>query len=114
MDSESFSAQVQVSITNTGKRDGSEVVQVYIGLPDLGITHPKMQLKAFSKVFLSAGQTKQLTLTLDRYAVSFWDEVSTCWLADSGKYQVYVGTSCEDIALEGPLVLEKAFRWVGL
>ena len=112
---DNFKAEVQVTVTNTGTIAGSEVVQVYVSLPDVGLTTPRLQLRAFAKVRdLNPGQSKTVTMTLDKYAVSFWNARGQQWKAAPGTYGVHVGKSSQDIVLEGQFTLEREFTWVGL
>lgn len=110
-----FAVQVEVTVTNTGSRMGSEVVQVYVALPDIGLTTPRLQLRAFAKVRdLAPGESKRVVVGLDKYAVSYWDTTGRQWKAPKGAYGVHVGRSSEDIVLEGEFAVEKEFTWVGL
>ncbi|KAI0654717.1 glycoside hydrolase family 3 protein [Cubamyces menziesii] len=112
---DNFKAEVQVTVTNNGTIAGSEVVQVYVSLPDVGLTTPRLQLRAFAKVRdLNPGQSKTVTMTLDKYAVSFWNARGQQWKAAPGTYGVHVGKSSQDIVLEGQFTLEREFTWVGL
>lgn len=90
-------ASVDVIVKNTGKRPGSEVVQVYLGFPKAAGEPPK-QLKAFEKVALEPGAVKTVHLTLDPDAFRYWDETKHSWTVAPGAYQVMVGCSSRDIA----------------
>jgi beta-glucosidase len=87
---------VSVRVTNTGKRRGAEVPQVYLGLPaDAG--EPPKRLVAFRKVWLEPGQSTTVRMTIDPRATSHpfgvWDESSKRWVVRSGSYTVSVGTA---------------------
>jgi len=105
-----------VTITNTGSIPGSEVVQVYVTLPSTPeYTHPALQLKAFHKVQnLQPGKSKDLEISLDKYAVSYWDDKINSWVVEKGVYGVHVGVSSENLSLEGRLELKAGFEWNGL
>ena len=110
-----LSLNVTVNVTNTGSLKGSEVVQVYITLPDIGLTTPQLQLRGFAKAKdLKPGSSEKVTITLDKYAVSYWDERGTAWRAKDGKYEVLVGQSSDNISLRGEFHLDKEFEWNGL
>ncbi|KAF5386896.1 hypothetical protein D9615_002114 [Tricholomella constricta] len=112
-----FSLTASVSVTNTGTRVGSEVVQLYITLPATSdLTHPPLQLRAFAKAHdLQPGATERVELQLDKYAVSYWEErFGGVWMVEKGEYQVRVGASSEDLGLEETFVLEKGFEWTGI
>ncbi|BGO91934.1 hypothetical protein NBRC10512_001113 [Rhodotorula toruloides] len=109
---------VSFRVANTGERDGAEVAQVYISTPSDGsrITSPVKELKAFRKVSLSAGESKEVVVDLSREAFSYWDESVVSWVAPAGAYRVLVATSAaeEDVKLEGVVHLEQEIRWNGL
>lgn len=89
--------EVTATITNTGDRAGAEVVQVYIRPPHSGVFRPMQELKAFTKVFLKAGESKTLTLPLDTHAFAHFDTVRHSWAVIDGDYEVCVGSSSRDI-----------------
>jgi beta-glucosidase len=105
-------------LTNTGSVTGSEAVQLYVTLPATAeYTHPPLQLKAFKKVKdLPAGGSKDVTLKLDKYAVSYWDEKYSTWNVDKGVYTVRVGGSSanESLVLSAQFEVSKSFTWNGL
>ncbi|KAG8943853.1 hypothetical protein FRC04_002476 [Tulasnella sp. 424] len=110
-----FSATVTVSVTNTGSVAGSEAVQVYVSLPTGQLSHPQQQLKAFKKVKdLAPGKTEEVEFTLDKYAVSYWDDIIHRWRADKGTYTVRVGKSAAEVESEATFEVAKAFEWNGL
>jgi beta-glucosidase len=87
---------VSVRVTNTGKRRGAEVPQVYLGLPaDAG--EPPKRLVAFRKVWLDPGQSTTVRMTIDPRATSHpfsvWDEAAKRWVVRDGSYVVFVGTA---------------------
>ena len=80
-------------------------------------THPPLQLKAFKKVKdLKSGATEKVTLKLDKYAVSYWDEKYSTWNVDKGIYTVRVGGSSakEALVLSDRFEIPKSFTWNGL
>jgi len=98
---------VNVDVMNTGECAGQEVVQLYIRDEESQIVRPLQELKAFAKVALEAGETKTVTLTLDRQALAFYDTAVHDWAVESGKFSVLIGASSRDIRLQG------AFEWAG-
>jgi len=111
-----FSLSATVTVTNTGKLSGSEVVQLYVSMPATSdVTHPPLLLRAFRKVHgLQPGQSEKVTLVLDKYAVSFWEDRIGSWVVDKGEYGVKVGSSCDELPLDGSFVVGKGFEWNGL
>jgi len=93
--------RVNFSVKNTGKREGAEVVQVYIAPIAPKIDRPAKELKAFAKVKLQPGRTGKITLILNRQDFSYFDTDSHAFVADAGDYEILVAASCEDIRLRG-------------
>lgn len=92
--------EVSLAVTNTGTREGKEVVELYLGAPALkgkGIERPDKELKNFAKVSLLPGEKKQVSLTLTTQDLSYWDESSHAWKADAGRYRLYLCASSEDV-----------------
>ncbi|MEV6641687.1 glycoside hydrolase family 3 C-terminal domain-containing protein [Amycolatopsis sp. NPDC051371] len=96
--------RASVSVTNTGRRAGSEVVQLYVAAPDAA-REPAQQLKAFSKVTLQPGQRTTVTLDVPRDELAVWLNSSTGWTVVPGNYGVGVGTSSADLPLRGRISL---------
>jgi beta-glucosidase len=91
-------------VTNTGRRAGSEVVQLYVAAPDAA-QEPAQQLKAFSKVTLEPGRRTTVTLDVPRDELAVWLTSSTGWTVVPGDYVVGVGTSSADLPLRGRIAL---------
>jgi beta-glucosidase len=111
---------VDVDVTNTGRRRGTQVVQCYVSPPHSGVTRPEKELAAFAKVALEPGEQTTVTLTLDERAFAYWqptsDEAPTGapgpldlvatpgppptpgWRVDPGTYSLLVGTSSTAVA----------------
>ena len=90
---------VTLPVTNTGARDGAEIVQVYIAKPGAEIFRPAQELKAFARVPLAAGESRTVTLPLDDKAFRYWNTRTDCWEVEGGRYEVRVGASSADIRL---------------
>jgi beta-glucosidase len=91
---------VSVRVTNTGAREGAEVVQLYLGAP-AAAGEPPHQLKGFEKVWLKPGESKTVSMTLDHGSLAHWDEAGRGWKVAPGVYGVDVGASSRDIRLKG-------------
>ena len=90
---------LSVPVTNTGKREGTEVVQVYVkALDDAGA--PIKALKGFQKLSLNAGETKTASITLDGEAFEYYDEAIDELSTKAGRYQILYGTSSNDKDLQ--------------
>ena len=95
-----------VSVTNTGKTAGAETVQLYISDLEASVERPVKELKAFQKVYLQPGETRQVSLTIDKRALSFYDEANSQWKAEPGKFEALAGTSSDKIVSRCPFILQ--------
>ena len=87
------------TITNVGKYDGAEVAQLYIGMRDSKIFRADKELKGFKKVFLKAGESRQVTIPFDDKTFRYWNTTTNSWEKEAGTYEIMVGTSVADIRL---------------
>jgi beta-glucosidase len=94
-------ATVALTVSNTGERAGSEVVQVYVGELPAPVPTPKRQLAAFTKVHLAPGASTRVRLEIPRRAVSYYDVELHDWASPPGEVDVLVGASSADIRLRG-------------
>jgi beta-glucosidase len=102
--------RVSFDVTNTGAREGAEVAQVYVGDHHAKVPRPAKELKGFSKINLRPGETRRVTVPLDRRALSYYDVNGKQWVAEPGVFDVLVGRSSEQIELRGKLNLAAAIR----
>jgi len=86
-----------VNVTNTGKRAGAEVVQLYIHDVQASVDRPYKELKGFRKVYLQPGETKPVTLTIGKDALSFYDVKTADWKAEAGDFEALVGDASDHI-----------------
>lgn len=77
-----------VTLTNTGSRKGSETVMLFVGDKEASVARPVRELKAFSKVCLEPGESRDVTLTIGTDALSFYDETTKSWTAEAGDFIV--------------------------
>ena len=98
------SGKVTVDVTNTGKRDGTEIVQLYIrNLQDR--EGPLKSLRGFQRVEVKAGQTKTVTLELTPKSFEFWDSETNTMRIKPGEYELLYGNSSDDTALKRETIL---------
>ena len=97
---------VKVTVQNTGKYDGEEVVQLYVGLPDASVFRPEKELKGFRKVFIKAGERKEIEIPFDDKTFRYWNVKTDSWEIEAGNYQIMIGASVSDIRLAGTLKVE--------
>lgn len=97
---------VSFTLTNAGEKDGTEIAQLYIGLPDAEVFRPRRELKGFKKVFLKAGESKKVMIAFDDKTFRYWNVNSNQWETEGGDYQILIGADSEDIRLESVLSIE--------
>jgi beta-glucosidase len=109
---------VKVALKNTGSVAGSQVAQVYISQLEPSIRRPMKELRGFNKVFLEAGESKEVEVKIAlKYATSFWDEARDAWIMEKGRYKVILSDSSELVEgkfLETGFELLKTRWWNGL
>lgn len=96
---------VTVLVKNSGSRDGEEVVQLYASYPESKVERPMKQLRAFSKVPIAAGETKEVVLDIPKEDFAYWDEAQDKFVVEPGKVKLLIGASSADIRLEGEVNL---------
>lgn len=99
-DDEKKEGRVAVTVKNTGAREGSEVVQLYIGKELSSRMRPVRELKGFQKVFLKPGEEKTVTMKLDARSFAYYDTSSSAWAIEPGTYVISAAASSRDIRLE--------------
>jgi beta-glucosidase len=101
--SKTGTVSMSVTVQNTGKVDGAEVVQLYATQKNAPVLRPTKELKGFEKVFLKAGESKTITIPVKVHDLAYWDEKSSDWKVDAGEYQLHLGTSAGDIRYTTPI-----------
>ena len=86
-----------VTVKNTGEREGHEVVQLYISDKKSSLPRPVKELKGFKKVKLAPGEEKDVTFTIDKEALSYFDNIQHTWVAEPGKFEAIIAASAADI-----------------
>jgi len=86
-----------VNVKNTGNREGMEIVQLYITDLKSSLPRPVKELKGFKKINLKAGEEKTVTFTIDKSALSFFDDKKHDWVAEPGNFEAVIGASATDI-----------------
>lgn len=95
-----------VSVTNTGSKAGSEVVQLYISDIKSSLPRPVKELKGFSKVYLEPGETRDVSITVGRDALSYYDDSVQDWVAEPGAFEALIGTASDKIISKIRFILE--------
>ena len=98
---------VSFDVKNTGHREAAEVAELYVGDSHASVPRPVKELKAFAKVNLKPGETRRVTLGLDRRTFSFYDVQKKDWNAEPGDFAILVGGSSDNIPLRGKFSLTR-------
>jgi beta-glucosidase len=101
-----FAATVTVTVSNTGPADGAEVVQVYVRDVASSVARPVRELKGFAKVFLAAGESRQVSIELDRRAFAFWSPRHADWVVEAGDFAIEVGRHSRHLPLTETVAIE--------
>jgi beta-glucosidase len=96
---------VSFAVSNTGRREGAEIGEVYVSDAHEKVPMPVKELKGFARVDLKPGETKTISLTLNRRAFSYYDVGKKAWTATPGDFGILVGSSSEKIELKGSVKL---------
>lgn len=89
-----------VNVKNTGKRAGAETVQLYIHDVKASVDRPYKELKGFQKVYLQPGESKDVNITINKDALSFYDEATSNWKAEAGLFEALVGNAADNLKLK--------------
>lgn len=93
----SDSLTVTVPVTNTGQREGAEVVQLYVQDLKSSLPRPVKELKGFRKIRLAPGETREVSFTIKKESLSFYDPQRHAWVAEPGTFRILVGSASDDI-----------------
>lgn len=91
------------TITNTGKRAGAEIAQLYVSMEESRIFRPARELKGFVKVWLEPGESRCLTIPFDEYTFRYWNVKTGKWETEAGTCQILIGSNVENIRLRGEI-----------
>ncbi len=95
-----------LSITNTGDRDGDEVVQLYVHKTESAVQRPLRQLVAFQRIRLAKGENREVTLTVPQHEFAIWDTKLQKFIVEPGIYEFMAGASSEDIRQRGTIEIK--------
>ncbi|MBO4496937.1 MAG: glycoside hydrolase family 3 C-terminal domain-containing protein [Lachnospiraceae bacterium] len=98
--------EVNFKIKNSGSCSGAEVAQVYVGKPVGQVHRAVRELKGFEKIYLEPGEEREITITLDKRAFSYYSAGEGDWVVEPGSYHISVGSSSRDLRLRGVVTLD--------
>ena len=104
----SFDVEITLDVENIGQYDGDEVIQLYLVDEVSSVVTPIKQLRGFQRVHFKKGEKQAVTFSLNPEDLKIWG-VDKAWLVEKGRFKVLVGSSSDDIRLEGSFVLEKDY-----
>lgn len=96
---------ISFNLKNTGKLAGAEVTQLYVKQEVSLLPRPEKELKGFQKVFLQPGEQRTVTITLDEDAFSYFNDITSKWVLESGVFDILIGGSSRSIQLSGKVTL---------
>jgi beta-glucosidase len=96
---------VSVDVKNTGKRDGAEVVQLYVQHPQSKVTRPLNELKGFQRVALKTNETRTVQIPLTAASLAWWNEPQHAFEVESEPIRIFIGRSSADVELQGTLTV---------
>lgn len=97
--------KITIEITNTGKADGAEVVQVYVNDPVSTVSKPVKELKAFKKLYIKSGESKTVIMEIHKSELAYYNVMLREWVVEDGEYRFLIGASSQDIRLEGKIMI---------
>ena len=104
------SLKVTFTLRNTGNRAGKAVPQLYVGALGGDILRPVRELKGFDKVALAPGESRKITLELDKRSFAVWNTEIHDWFVESGEYGIWVGDSSRSLPLYGKVTVESTAK----
>lgn len=113
LDSESEKLLVSVDVTNTGRIEGKEVVQLYVSPHKNIVIRPVKELKGFTKVHLHPGETQTVTFDLDKRVFAYWNIELNDWHVESGKYDIVIGKNAHEDILRQTIIVKGKKLFVG-
>jgi beta-glucosidase len=96
---------VACSVKNTGGREGADVVQLYVRNAKSNVFRPDKELRGFKKVYLAAGETKNVEISFDCADLSYYNTAKRAWVIENGEYEIMLGASSADIRLSALLAV---------
>jgi beta-glucosidase len=95
--------KVSIDVTNSGKVEGKEIVQLYVQDVESSVERPTKELKRFEKVSLRPNERKTVTFELKKEDLSFYSETVNSWIVEDGVFNILIGSSSRDIRLQGEI-----------
>lgn len=97
---------VSCNMKNVGKYDGAEVVQLYVKAPKSDVIKPLKELRAFTKVYLSVGESKRVEMVIDEDNLHYYNTSAGKWLLETGQYDIFICSDCAEVKLSQTVSIE--------
>lgn len=97
--------KVSCEVVNNGKYDGAEIVQLYVKAPQ-GVFKPLKELKGFTKVYLKAGESKKVAITVKNDDLRYWNVKENRWATEGGEYELQLCSDCQTVRLSQTVTLD--------
>lgn len=97
--------KVSCEVVNNGKYDGAEIVQLYVKAPQ-GVFKPIKELKGFTKVYLKAGESKKVAITVKKDDLRYWNVKENRWATEGGEYELQLCSDCQTVRLSQTVTLD--------
>ena len=110
-ENDEINAEISFNLTNIGNRKGAEIAQLYVNDVEASLKRPNLELKGFEKVSLLTGESKKVTIKLDKKAFAFYSESEKSWIVEPGKFNIFVGSSCIKINLEESINIKSKYKF---
>ena len=110
-ENEKINATVKFKVTNIGEKEGAEVAQVYVNDVESSVKRPVIELKGFEKVRLMPGESKEVTINLDKKSFAFYSDEENSWIVEDGKFNILIGSSSTDIRLEESTNIKSKYKF---
>lgn len=98
--------EVSCEITDSGLCDGAEIVQLYVKGPKTDVFKPEKELRAFTKVYLKAGESKRAELFVSKSDLRYWNIDQNRWVLESGRYELQICSDCQTVKLAESVIVE--------
>ena len=110
-ENEKINDTVKFKVTNIGEKEGAEVAQVYVNDVESSVKRPVIELKGFEKVRLMPGESKEVTINLDKKSFAFYSDEENSWIVEDGKFNILIGSSSTDIRLEESINIKSKYKF---
>lgn len=110
-ENDEINATVKFKVTNIGGKVGAEVAQIYVNDVECSEKRPLIELKGFEKIRLLPGESKEVSINLDKKSFAFYSDKENSWVVEEGKFNILIGSSSSDIKLEESVNIKSKYKF---